>query len=313
MKALLGQVFQEISSASLLGVDFGSAYLKAVELVRSGDQLFLRRCSLLEVSGGNSVEGLKRFLAESPHRSVRAVVGISSPEAVVKPFRFSHLSRKELKAAVKLEAEQAILNGHALNDMAVDWHLFRSGSLETVNGICAVVPKKDLSSRLEKIRAAGLRPVVMDVEGLALWNAYWVLQGKRERLPGAVLLVNVGAKMTNLVVARSPEELILLRDFQFGSQALAQGLSKEWVAEVRDSIRYARAKDSHWELSAAYLTGGGSSAVNLTLLSKMIGVQTTVWNPLDHLRSDQPKELAVKHSAGPLFGVAIGLALRGEE
>ena len=308
----LKQLFRELAPSSMVGVDFGSAAIKVVELARDNGRVVLRRCAVTPAAGGDRTLTLRKACAEAGITNPHVAMGLASPELVVRPFQFPRMNRKQLKAAMQLEAEQAILNGHKLTDMAVDWHLIPSDSKESVRGVCAVVPKKELESRLEIARSAGLQPVVVDVEALALWDAYWTLVGKREAAESkAVLLLNVGARTTNLVVAKGSSELILMRDFRIGTQASDEKLGREWVTEVRDSLRYAHSKGgASWELGAVYLTGGGSSRVDLPALCKAIGVNVKLWNPLDDLTRETQGPSGEDYSVGPLLTVAIGLGLR---
>ena len=306
---LLKKLLDDLTSTSIAGVDLGSSVLKVVELSRSENGVALRHCSVLEVEGNDSVEMLRGLLSAGQVGTRRVAMGVASPELVVRPFQFPPMPQKELGAAVRLEAEQSILDGHAIGDMAVDWHLVPSDSKEFVRGLCAVIPKKVLATRLEMAKSAGLQPVVVDVEGLALWNAYWVLAGKRGPAAQAVLLLNVGARTTNLVIVRGGNELIFMRDFRLGAQALANGQEREWVTEVRDSLLYARSKAGSWSLGAAYVTGGGSGRVNLAELSRTIGLEAKLWNPLQSLTRKKGSP-PVDDAQGPLLTVAIGLALR---
>lgn len=166
-----------------------------------------------------------------------------------------------------------------------------------------------IAGKLRVIKAAGLYPRIVDVEGLALWNAYWVLVGRHETISKTILLLNIGARTTNVVIAKSPDELILIRDLQLGARALEQGQDKEWASELRDSLSYARAKGGLRALDAVYVTGGGSGPHVLPLLGSLVTVPITLWNPLKQTVQD-PESPSLEESTGPLLTVAIGLALR---
>ena len=306
---MLKQLVQRLTTLPLIGVDVGSAAIKVVELAQSEGRLILRRAGVA-AAGGAPIDALRALLSTSGISTRRAAVGLASPQVIVKPFQFPPMPRKELAKAIHLEAEQSILNGHALKEMAVDWHLLSHGSkTDTQRGLLSVVPKSVVTAKLEPVKAAGLRPGIVDVEALALWNAYWVLAGSADPSPKTVLLANIGAKTTNLVIAKGPDQLMLVRDLQFGGKALQDpGQSAEWVAEVRDSLGYARAQGGLRALEAVYVTGGGSGPTLIPLLKAAVPAPLTFWNPLNHLgRHD---DLVVNDAAGPLLAVAIGLALR---
>ena len=304
MKALIDRFI----TTPLVGVDIGSTVLKVVEIAEEDGKVMLHRCGVAPVEGENVSEVLKQLLTEAGITATHAALGIASPEVIVKPFEYPPMPRKELLKAIRLEAEQEMVSGHTKNDTVVDWHTLSPNSEESSRGLLAVVPKNLLAGRMEIAKKAGLRPIVADVEGLALWNAYWALLGKKEAAPQTVLLMNIGAKTTNLVIAKGPDALILIRDLPLGAKALREGQEKEWVTEVRDSIGYARSHGGMRNLDNVYLTGGGSGRDLKVLLSTAAGVPVAFWNPLNDLA--RVPGLSVEDSVGPLLAVAIGLALR---
>lgn len=315
---MLKQLVTPFTTTPLVGVDLGSAALKIVELSRSEGQVILRRCRVIAVepaqsrpadsdSRGGPAGAIRQLLSDMGITNPRVALGLASPEVIVRPFQFPVMPKKELNSAIQLEAEQAILNGHSLGGMAVDWHILSSN--DTIRGLLAVVPKELLTERLRAAKTAGLRPSVVDVEGLALWNAFWVLVGSGQPAPKMVLLVNVGAETTNLVVAKGPDELILVRDLQLGQRALAKGQEKDWVAEIRDSLGYARSKGGLRALDAAYLSGGGSNPAVMSALMSAVMVAVEFWNPLKQVARDADSPV-VDETVGPLLAIAIGLALR---
>ena len=306
---MLKQVVDRLTSVPIVGVDLGSAVVKVVELARANGQLSLRRCAVAPVEGREPTSLLRQLLTEAGITTTHAVLGLAAPEVVVKPFGFPSMPRKELRNAIQLEAEQAILNGHAASDMAIDWHTLSSSAKDSIRGLLAVVPKNLLVTRMGIVRAVGLRTAIVDVEGLALWNAYWNLVGVQEPQRKTVFLINIGARTTNLVIATGPDALILVRDIQLGGHALASGQSQDWVGEIRDSLGYARAKTGLRTLDAVYVTGGGSGPTLIPLLKSAVSVPLTFWNPLGQLVRD-PHGPSIEEPVGPLLAIAIGLALR---
>lgn len=307
---MLKQFVSRMTTTPVVGVDIGSSALKVVELEHRGGRSVLRRCAVARVGGDDRAGCLRRALDPMGRTTHQVAMGLASPEAIVRPFDFPAMPRKELVSAIRLEAEQSILNGHPMGEMAVDWHtlpLLRAGRIE---GLLAVVPKSAVASRLEMAKSAGLKPVIVDVEGLALWNAYWALVGSRGTEPRreAVLLVNVGVATTNLVIAKGPDELLLVRDLRLGGGAIADGRQADWLAEIRDSLAYARSKTGLRELEAVSVSGGfGSRAIEP--LQSAMDAPITQWNPLERLARDE-RSPDVDLALGPLLAVAVGLALR---
>ena len=303
------QWVDHVTATPVLGLDLGSAVIKAVELEERSGKLFLRRARIRELKQGeNSFQAAQELLKEWGGSGKSVAMGLASPELVARSFHFPPMTNKELAQAVRFEAEQAILNGHSLDEMAVDWQLLSSSAKESIHGLLAVVPKQELSKRLEQARTAGLRPLVVDVGGLALWNAYWALVGSRETVRKTILLANLGAHSTNLVIAKEPDELILMRDLAMGAHEIGEGRQKDWETEITDSLVYARSKGGVRSLDSVYLTGGGSRALDLPQrIQPLLAAPVRLWNPLDELEYDSD---CIEKSVGPLLPIAIGLALK---
>ncbi len=304
---MLKRLVDRLGTTHIAGIDLGSAKLKIVELTRAEGHISLRRCVIVDTISDGPL--LAQVLTEAGVSTRNVAIGIASPELIVKPLQFPHMPKKELASAIRLEAEQAILNGHTVAEMATDWHALPSHAHEDVRGLLAVTPKSLIAERTKLFAAAGLRPVVIDVEGLALWNAYWTLVGAQEAADRTVLLMNVGAQTTNLVVVKGQQELLLMRDLRFGAVALGAGQGSDWSAEIYDSLAYARASGGLRTLDAVYVTGGGSGPNLISLLRSAVAAPVTFWNPLQQLKHD-PLCPPVDPSVGPMLAIAIGLALR---
>ncbi len=297
------------TSSQVVGVDLGSAAVKVVQAARIDGRLILRSCAVGKIEAeADVVSVLKRLLTEAGITATQAALGLSSSEVVVKPFQCPPMPKKEIIAAIRLEAESAILSCHSMQDMAIDWQMLPSVSKESLRGVLAVVPKTVLANPMQIAKSAGLKPVVIDVEGLALWNAYWALTGNRDSQLKTLLLINVGAGKTNLVIARGADELVLVRNFQMSAEVPASNRHQEWLDEVSDSLGYASSAGLQG-VDAAVLTGGGANENLVASLKATLSVPVTLWNPFQQLlRKGQAAQ--IEEAAGPLFSVAIGLALR---
>ncbi len=294
--------------SSIVAADVGSATVKMAQVDGSGGKVVLRHGAVSAIDGKGPVSLLKQLLADAKINSRQVAFAVASPEVVIRSFEFPKMAQEELEKAIRLEAERASLSGEPIEEMVVDWHILSSNG--TTRGILAMVPRKAILPRLNLAQEAGLSPILVDVEGLALWNCYWELSGRKESAAKTVLLLNIGAGTTNLVIAQGPDQIILIRDFPLGARLFQAGPGDDWLAEVRDSLSYAHAECGLKAIEAAYVTGGGSAERKITEpLSAMLAKPVVVWNPLSHL-SCEPKQVSIPESSGPLLAVAIGLALR---
>ena len=296
-----------ISTTRALGLDISSTMIKAAEVTFSREGLILNRAVVKEVRNNEISQPLKTIVAESGFKTKQVALGLSSPQIVVQPFQFPKMPNEEMVSAIQLEAEHAILNGHEPSQIIVDWHLLNDASDGVRRGILAVIPKEVLSAGIDTVKAAGLKPSIVDVKGLALWNAYWTLVEKRKPSSRTTLILNVDSDATNLVIVRSPDTLILSRDIQLGADSF-QNNKDRWLSELHDSLVYARSKGGLRTLEDVLVTGLGANEI-LPALEVALGLNAKLWNPLDYLDQKETNGSFDK-SKGPLLSVAIGLALR---
>ncbi len=287
---------------SVVGVDVGSSSVKVIELSQHDGQVVIERYAVAPIAEQGATAAVRRAMREARITSKRVAIGVSSAELIVRPFQLPVMPAKELQVALRRQAEAMTVDRPASGEVAIDWHVV-STSNQSIRGILAVVPKTLIAGRIALATAAGLRPVVVDVEGLALWNAYWAFLGHRAARGRTVLLVNLGHRTTNLVIARDRDELLLVRDVSLGSPALRQR-QDDWASELTDALAQAQTVGGLTGLETAIVTGGGSSPAAASLVRSLTNAPVSLWNPLGAFG----EELLGESSAA--FGVAIGLALR---
>ena len=306
---MLTQIMERMAPDALVGLDVGSSAIKLAELSSRGGALTLRRWAIESRTSAAASQDVRHLWKRLGFSHNHVAVSVASPELVVKPFDVPKMPRRELAGAIRLEAEQATLNGHRVEDMVTDWHVL--ASTESVRGVVSVVPKATLEARLATVRDAGLAPRVVDVDALAVWNAWWALAGSRHPSSRTIWLLNIGARTTNLVIAASPDRLLLVRDAQLGAEAFGTDAEGDWAMELRDSLAYARSLSGLRELAAVVVTGGGALHAHAVPLITRIaaGVPVERWNPCDGLALDEGCP-AVAERDGMRLAVALGLAPR---
>jgi Tfp pilus assembly PilM family ATPase len=313
MMQQLQQLIEKQIEVPVVGVDLGSSTLKVVEIQRTKDQIKLKNATAVSIGTHNPAKLLRQILEEYGVQTKEVVLGLSSPELVVRPFQFPMMSRKELQGAIMIEAEQAVLNGASLSKMTVDWYTYDEGPAaageKMISGIMAVVPQKVMDKHLHVIGEAGLIPRILDVKSLALWNAYWTLTGHHESVGKSVLLVHLGFNTTQLILARGMKQLILVRDLEMGANHIRDGAEPEWTLEIMNSIAYAKSRGDLKTLDQVFVTGGGLNSQIPSFLQPFFSVPVMIWNPFDHILWDKDA-FKINTSDGPKFAIAIGLALR---
>ena len=127
------------------------------------------------------------------------VLGVANQRVVVRLLNFPHMEEEDLRSAISFEAQDHI--PMPLDEAVLDYVVLGPREERSdLDRVLVVAAQREMISRYTSaVRNGGLRPAGVDVKALSL---------TRSTLPdpffgdeGAVLLLDVGAEITNLVVA----------------------------------------------------------------------------------------------------------------
>ncbi len=237
----LGSLFRRQPS-SLLGLDISSSSVKLVELNRNAEgQIVLERCAmeLLErgwVTDGNIenfdqvADALRRLVRKSGSRTRNAALALPASAVITKKVILpAGLSEQELEVQVEAEANQYI--PFSLDEVSLDFCVIgpSSASAGDIEVLIAASRKEKVQDRQGLAEAAGLKPVVLDIESYASRAAASRLF---ESLPQGgvntmVALFEVGAYTTSMQVVRN-DEVLYDRDQAFGGAQLTQQIARHY-------------------------------------------------------------------------------------
>ncbi len=260
----LGSFFSR-QPAPLLGLDISSSSVKLVELTRDGGgNLVLERCAIepLErgwITDGNVekfdevAEAVRRVVKKSGTRTKNVAMALPPSAVITKKIILpGGMSESELEIQVESEANQYI--PFSLDEVSLDFCVVgpSTTSAGDVEVLIAASRKEKVQDRQGLAEAAGLKPVVIDVESYASRLATTRLI---ENLPnkGAdtmVALFEIGAYTASMQVLRN-NEVLYDRDQAFGGAQLTQLI----VRQYGFSMEEAEAKKRNGDLPDDYTSG----------------------------------------------------------
>jgi type IV pilus assembly protein PilM len=263
----LGSLFSR-QPAPLLGIDISSSSLKLVELDHDGaGNLQLKRCAIepLErgwISDGNIekfdevAEAVRRLVKKSGTRTKNVALALPPSAVITKKIILpGGLSDLELEVQVESEANQYI--PFSLDEVSLDFCVVgpSSNSIGDVEVLIAASRKEKVQDRQGLAEAAGLNPVILDIESYASRLAASRLI---ERLPnkgaGAmVALFEVGALTTSMQVIRD-DEVVYDRDQAFGGAQLTQLIVRQYGFSVEEAESKKRSGELPEDYDVAVLT-----------------------------------------------------------
>jgi type IV pilus assembly protein PilM len=190
----------------LLGLDIGSSSVKLVQLTRNGDgyETVAAGRVQIEFNGDKNareveiqrVRAVTECCRQAGISNKYAVSSVCGPDVAVRYFRFPVIPAEELTSAIKLEAEQVCPFG--MDDSVLDYQIIPDED-ESVHGVLVAATDKVIRQKEKIMREASLNPVLMDVDGLALWNC--LSEFGRCQTNQALAVLNVGNIYSTLVIA----------------------------------------------------------------------------------------------------------------
>ena len=191
--------------------------------------------------------------------------------------------------------------------------------------------------------AAGLLPVVMDVDAFALANMYEL---NYDMELGITALLNIGASVMNINILKDGTS-IFTRDISVGGNRYTEALQRDFglsyedaekvkrgetvanvdqeqltsvmssvtddiVTETQRSFEFFRSTTSSDKVSRVIVSGGCARIGNFTtVLSERLEIPTEVANPFKNIKIDTKRfDAALIAESAPLSAVAVGLAIR---
>ena len=226
----------------LLGIDISSSSVKLVELSRDkAGNLVLDRCAIepLErgwITDGNVekfdevAEAVRRVVKKSGTKTRHVAMALPASAVITKKIILpGGMSDAELESQVESEANQYI--PFSLDEVSLDFCVVgpSTTSAGDVEVLIAASRKEKVQDRQGLAEAAGLKPIVVDVESYAsrLATARLIENLPNKGLDTLVALFEVGALTTSMQVIKN-DEVLYERDQAFGGAQLTQLIVRQY-------------------------------------------------------------------------------------
>lgn len=340
-----------------MGLDVSSSSVKLVELGRNkAGQLVLERCAIepLErgwVSDGNiekfdEVADAVRRLVKKSGAKTRHVAMALPPSAVItkKIVLLGGLNDVELEMQVEAEANQYI--PFPLDEVSLDFCVVgpSAASAGDVDVLIAAARREKVQDIQGLAEAAGLKPVIVDVESYASRLAAGrLIENLPDKGAGTIVaLFEVGALTTSMQVIRD-DEVLYERDQAFGGAQLTQLIVRQYgfsleeaeskkrsgelpedyestvlhpfvesmVQEIGRALQFFFTSTPHNKVDYVMLAGGSAALPGLTeAVTQQTGFPCSLVNPFDGMEIGDGVRLKRMTREAPSYLTSCGLALR---
>jgi type IV pilus assembly protein PilM len=341
----------------MLGLDISSSSVKLVELSQNkSGALVLERCAMEPLERGWVTDGnIEKFdeVAEAVRRLVKKsgtkaknVAMALPPSAVItkKIILPGGLSDQELESQVETEANQYIpfpLDEVSLDFCVVGPSASSSGDLDVLIAASRREKVQDIQGLAE---AAGLKPVIVDVESYAsrLATSRLIENLPNQGAGAIVALFEVGAMTTSMQVIRD-DEVLYDRDQAFGGAQLTQLIVRQYgfsleeaeskkrsgelpddyessvlrpfvdsmVQEIGRALQFFFTSTPHNKVDYIMLAGGSAALPGLTAaVTHQTTFPCTLVDPFEGMEMGDGVRLKKMTREAPSYLTSCGLALR---
>jgi len=341
----------------MIGLDISSSSVKLVELSQSKNgEMVLERFAMESFEKGWITDGqiekfdevadaVRRCVARSGVRTRDAVLAMPQSAVITKRIMLpAGLREEELEIQVEAEANQYI--PFSLDEVSLDFCVIGPSptSVGDVEVLIAASRKDRVQDRQGLAEAAGLHPVVLDIESHASRLAMGRLIGNlpNEGKDALVALFEIGADTTSLKVLRD-DEMLYDRDQAFGGSQLTQLISRQYgfsfeeaeqkklandlpedyetavlnpfvdslSQEIGRALQYFFTSTPHHKVHYVMLAGGTATLPGLKeRVTELTGFACMVVNPFENMTLGSAVREPKLRREAPAYLTAWGLAMR---
>lgn len=220
----------------VLGLDLGTHAVKAVELTRTGENLNVTGYSCEPVQDVTQYDDvIKAVVAAGAFRLNKVVVGFSGRSTLIQTVSIPQDRGGDLDVAMIEEAEKYI--PYDISEAQIDYHVFDDPGSPAIKALLVAVRQQDIEDKLEILFQAGITPTVIDVELVALANAYEIANAGNffQEAGKSVALVDFGASKT--LIAVSDGNRNIFREFPMGGSNLTEMVAQRTGGDIADAER----------------------------------------------------------------------------
>lgn len=339
-----------------IGIDIGSAAIKVVELSgdgQDGNGSAVRAVASTPTPAGTMEEGritdaaaigraLRDLVQGAGIRTRRAVTAVNGQVALMREVRMPQLPPEEMRQAARFEVERYL--PYPIAEVTFDTVVVGESPEGTGRrmDVLVVAARTDvLQQHAAALQAAGLEPVVVEVEPLAVARAV----ANRAAPEQVTACIHLGSSVTMILVIEG-EAPRVIRTVAFGTAQLleaaasrlgatgeapevlqarltaagsGEGVSglreaideslSSLVTEIRRSLEYYGGRYRAIVPDRVVVTGGGAALPGITAsLTSALDLQVDLGDPFADLGGLPQKGTA---ESGAAYAVAAGLARRG--
>lgn len=268
----------------------------------------------------NVIRGLIKNAKGKKIKTRDAIVSLPEKKTFLERMKLPKMGEKELKSAVTFQAENYI--PMPMSEVSLDFHVLKpvSGEADNVDVLLTAFPKKIINQYLATIKAAGVRPTVLEPESWAITRAI----ANKDDADRSLFIVNI-EENSALFAVNSGRLLSFSSSMPVSSEAIGQPNLEELSVHIKKYVNYyktyispelaSKRKKSKTELEKIILCGKivgvEEAAKNLSSLLQMTVEAADIGKNI--FSKTVKKTSLVSRDELLEYAIALGLAMRNFE
>jgi type IV pilus assembly protein PilM len=291
---------------------------------------------------GPVVEAIRTLRAATGAQAEQVITAVPGPAVIVKKVILPAVTGAQVEAAVLAEAGHLIPD--SLDNVNLDYQVIDAIEDGNKMEVLVVAVKREIiNSYTDTIRAAGLEPVVVDVDYFALENMFEHNYDPAEGQPTA--LVNIGARYSSINILKAGRSTFT-GDVPVGGAEYTDALTRQFgisapeadqiklghaaagidgataepvlgsvtefiVEEIQRALSFFWTAATDEPLGGVVLSGGTAGMAGLAAqLGKRLGCAVEIADPFRKVQVDRNVDRRLVESSAPSLAVTVGLATR---
>lgn len=346
------------SAPPTVGIDIGTSSVKLLQLSRSGGSLRIEHMAVEPLPDGafaehniNDMEAVGAAITTAVKRSgTRAkdcAMAVSGSAVITRIIHVpADLEESEIEGQIEIEAGQYV--PYPRDEVSLDFELLGSSARNAdVNEVLLAASKtENIETRQAVAEMAGLKARIVDVESLAMANAFDLVR-QSDAIPDSavIALLDMGDARSSLNVMRAGRS-IYYREHPFGGRELVEesmrryGLDADqaqfWrrdeeppagfedevlepfrqnvIQQIGRALQFFSSSRDYARITTLYVGGGAAQLPGLVnSVASELGMNAMRADPLAHASVGGRVNKVLLEASRPALVTACGLALRGLE
>lgn len=217
-----------------VGLDLGSTSVKVVALgppkggAHAPRPLVGHHLVPFKEGTTDTAEAIKAAVAALPLPVQSVNLSVSGQWVIMRILEMPAMKPAEVRQTLPYEAQRYL--PFPIQDVVIDGAVLGSAGPHKIWVLIVACKKELVERRMDWAKRAGLEVALIDVDALALANAF-TTQGDGRKTQGTHVLIHAGAQLTHVVILRQ-EVPYLVRDLPWGGEKFLRGVAEQLGLEV---------------------------------------------------------------------------------